>query len=173
MFARAGRMRDALEAFLIPVGALAVTMVLFGAFAAVLGKNPLEVYALIHKGAFASSFSWQNTLSRAAPLILTALCVALPAQAGLMIIGGEGALVLGLRRALLHRGLRARAPHHARLRAARGRRQRARRAPRGPAGERAAAGRLRAGWRRRRPHRHGRSGGGARQRQRLAHGGLR
>src|SRR5882724_1040849 len=95
MSARAGRMRDALEAFLIPVGALAVTMVLFGAFVAVLGKNPLEVYALIHKGAFASSFSWQNTLSRAAPLILTALCVALPAQAGLMIIGGEGALVLG------------------------------------------------------------------------------
>ena len=32
---------------------------------------------------------------RAAPLILTALCVALPAQAGLMVIGGEGALVLG------------------------------------------------------------------------------
>src|SRR5882672_5650370 len=95
MSARAGRMRDALEAFLIPVGALAVTMVLFGAFVAVLGKNPLEVYALIYKGAFASSFSWQNTLSRAAPLILTALCVALPAQAGLMIIGGEGALVLG------------------------------------------------------------------------------
>jgi len=34
-------------------------------------------------------------LSRAAPLILTALCVALPAQAGLMVIGSEGALVLG------------------------------------------------------------------------------
>src|SRR5882672_9436710 len=89
MSARAGRMRDALEAFLIPVGALAVTMVLFGAFVAVLGKNPLEVYALIYKGAFASSFSWQNTLSRAAPLILTALCVALPA------LGGLAAAVIG------------------------------------------------------------------------------
>jgi len=95
MSAGAGRARDALEAFLIPVGALAVAMALFGVFVAVLGKNPLEVYALMYKGAFASSFSWQNTLSRAAPLILTALCVALPAQAGLMIIGGEGALVLG------------------------------------------------------------------------------
>ena len=70
-------------------------MVLFGLFMAVLRQNPLEVYALIYRGAFASAFSWQNTLSRAAPLVLTALCVALPAQAGLMVIGGEGALVLG------------------------------------------------------------------------------
>lgn len=70
-------------------------MLLFGVFMLVLGHNPLEVYALIYQGGFSSSFSWQNTLSRAAPLILTALCVALPAQAGLMIIGSEGALVLG------------------------------------------------------------------------------
>ena len=67
----------------------------FGAFMALIGKDPLEVYALIYKGAFSSGFAWQNTLQRAAPLILTALCVALPAQAGLIVIGGEGALVLG------------------------------------------------------------------------------
>jgi simple sugar transport system permease protein len=70
-------------------------MVLFGLFVAALNQNPLEVYALVYRGAFASAFSWQNTLVRAAPLILTALCVALPAQVGLMVIGGEGALVLG------------------------------------------------------------------------------
>lgn len=89
------RLGPAAEAFAIPVAALAAAMVVFGLFMAVLGQNPLEVYGLIYKGAFASSFSWQNTLSRAAPLILTSLCVALPAQAGLMVIGGEGALVLG------------------------------------------------------------------------------
>ncbi|HVY05494.1 MAG TPA: ABC transporter permease [Burkholderiales bacterium] len=85
----------ALEALAIPVGALLAAMVLFGIFVAILGKNPLEVYALMYKGAFGSAFAWQNSLVRAAPLILTALCVALPAQAGLMIIGAEGALVLG------------------------------------------------------------------------------
>ena len=53
-------------------------MALFGLFVALLGQSPLEVYALIWRGGFASSFSWQNTLSRAAPLMLTALCVALP-----------------------------------------------------------------------------------------------
>ena len=85
----------AAEAIAIPIGALAAAMLLFGLFVAVLGQSPMAVYALIYKGAFASSFSWQNTMSRAAPLVLTALCVALPAQAGLMVIGGEGALVLG------------------------------------------------------------------------------
>ena len=46
-------------------------------------------------GGFGSSFSLQNTLQRAAPLLLTALCVAMPARLGLVVIGGEGALVLG------------------------------------------------------------------------------
>ena len=89
------RLRRAAEAVLIPVGALLVAMVLFGAFMVLVGKDPLEVYSLIYKGGFSGGFAWQNTLQRAAPLILTALCVALPAQAGLIVIGGEGALVLG------------------------------------------------------------------------------
>jgi hypothetical protein len=44
---------------------------------------------------FGTAFSWQNTLSRTAPLLLAALCVALPARLGLVVIGGEGAIVLG------------------------------------------------------------------------------
>jgi general nucleoside transport system permease protein len=89
------RLGPAAEAIAIPFAALIAAMAVFGLFMAVIGQNPLEVYGLIYKGGFASTFSWQNTLSRAAPLILTSLCVALPAQAGLMVIGGEGALVLG------------------------------------------------------------------------------
>jgi simple sugar transport system permease protein len=83
------------EALLIPLGALGAALVVFGLFMAALRHDPFEVYALIYRGAFASAFSWQNTLARAAPLVLTALCVAIPARVGLMIIGGEGALVLG------------------------------------------------------------------------------
>jgi simple sugar transport system permease protein len=89
------RLRHAAEALAIPVGALLAAMVVFGLFMAALRQSPLEVYTLIYRGGFASAFAWQNTLTRAAPLVLTALCVALPAQAGLMVIGGEGALVLG------------------------------------------------------------------------------
>ncbi len=59
------------------------------------GVSPIDVWVLLFKGAFGDWYSWQNTLQRAAPLMLTALCVAIPARAGLVIIGGEGALVLG------------------------------------------------------------------------------
>jgi len=108
--AQAGRVGQAAEALAIPIGALAAAMAAFGLFMLVLRQDPLEVYALIYKGAFASAFAWQNTLARAAPLILAALCVAVPAQAGLMVIGGEGALVLGGLAAALTGHLLAGAP---------------------------------------------------------------
>lgn len=72
-----------------------VALMLFGLFSKFGGYHPLEVWYLLFKGAFGDSFSFQNSLQRSAPLILTALCVAIPAQAGLIVIGGEGALVMG------------------------------------------------------------------------------
>jgi general nucleoside transport system permease protein len=88
-------MRDTLTDIALPVFAIVAALLLFGGFVALGGVNPLDVWLLLFKGAFGDWFSWQNTLQRAAPLVLTALCVAIPARAGLVIIGGEGALVLG------------------------------------------------------------------------------
>ncbi|HWE73649.1 MAG TPA: ABC transporter permease [Stellaceae bacterium] len=85
----------AAEAFLIPLGALVGSLILFGIFVAIAGVNPFAVYQAMAVGSVGSWFSIQNTLTLSAPLILTALCTALPAQAGLMIIGGEGAFVMG------------------------------------------------------------------------------
>ncbi len=79
----------------LPVAAIAAALLLFGVFVAFAGVDPVETWALLFRGAFGDWFSWQNSLQRAAPLMLTALCVAIPARAGLVIIGGEGALVLG------------------------------------------------------------------------------
>ena len=83
------------EALLIPLGALAAGFVVFSLFLLLIGKSPAEFFALVWKAGFSSAFSWKNTLSRVAPLILAALCVALPARLGLVVIGGEGAIVLG------------------------------------------------------------------------------
>ncbi len=88
-------MRAILKEVLLPVAAIAAALLLFGLFVWFAGVSPVEVWVLLFKGAFGDWFSWQNTLQRAAPLMLTALCVAIPARAGLVIIGGEGALVLG------------------------------------------------------------------------------
>lgn len=83
------------EALLLPLMALAAALLLFGVFVWFGGHSPWEAWVLLFRGAFGDAFSWQNTLQRAAPLMLTALAVALPARAGLTVIGGEGALVLG------------------------------------------------------------------------------
>jgi len=83
------------EALFWPLVSLLVSGLVFALMIALLGKSPLQLYQLIYVGAFGDAFAWQNTLQRAAPLILTAICVALPAQAGLVVIGGEGAVVLG------------------------------------------------------------------------------
>lgn len=87
--------RKTLESTLIPFGAILVGLILFGIFCAAAGANPFAVYGSIWKSAFGKWSTFQNTLIRAAPLMLSALCTALPARLGLVIIGNEGALVMG------------------------------------------------------------------------------
>jgi general nucleoside transport system permease protein len=89
------RIRRALEALLLPIIALGLAAAAFSLFLVFLGKSPGAFFELVWRGAFGSRFSIQNTLERAGPLLLTALCVALPAHLGLVVIGGEGAVALG------------------------------------------------------------------------------
>jgi general nucleoside transport system permease protein len=88
-------LRHTAEAVGLPLAALAGGLLLFGAFVWFGGHSPVQAWQLLFLGAFGDAFSLQNTLQRAAPLMLTALCVALPQRAGLTVIGGEGALVVG------------------------------------------------------------------------------
>ncbi|MBB2819982.1 UNVERIFIED_ORG: simple sugar transport system permease protein [Rhizobium esperanzae] len=83
------------EPLLIGLAAILIGLALFSLFILAIGKSPAVLFGLMYTGGFGSWFSVQNSLSRAAPLLLTALCVALPARLGLVIIGGEGAVVLG------------------------------------------------------------------------------
>ncbi len=88
-------MRAAMKEIALPAFAIAAALLIGAGVGALAGADPVDVWTTLFTGAFGSWFSWQNTLQRAAPLMLTALCVAIPARAGLVIIGGEGALVLG------------------------------------------------------------------------------
>lgn len=83
------------EPVIVPVLALLAGLAVFALFLLSQGKSPAAFFGYVWQGAFGSVFSWMNTLSRAAPLLLAALCVALPARLGLVVIGGEGAIVLG------------------------------------------------------------------------------
>jgi simple sugar transport system permease protein len=89
------RLRRGAEYVIIPLLALAVSGAVFSIFLLALGKSALHFFSLVERGGFGTAFSIENTLVTSSPLILTGLCVALPARIGLVIIGGEGALVLG------------------------------------------------------------------------------
>ncbi|KGF67783.1 ABC transporter permease [Hoeflea sp. BAL378] len=91
----AGALDRRIEAFALPLGALVAGLAVFALFLMMVGKSPAEFYGLVFKAGFGTAFSWENTLARASPLLLAALCVAIPARLGLVVIGGEGAIVLG------------------------------------------------------------------------------
>jgi simple sugar transport system permease protein len=84
-----------LDALVLSLLALLISLLLFGLFVLCSGTNPLDVYELMFRGAFGSEYSWRSTMLHAAPLMLTALCVVMPARVGMVIIGGEGCVVLG------------------------------------------------------------------------------
>ena len=85
----------AVESACLSLGAIAVALLLFGVFVALGGHDPIAVYKALYVGGFGTRFSIEGTLTQASPFILTALCTAVPARVGLLVIGGEGALVLG------------------------------------------------------------------------------
>src|SRR5580692_8626120 len=89
------KLRANSEYFVIPVFALLIAAALFALFLLAIGKSPVDFVSYVWRGGFGTAFSFQNTLQRSSPLILTALAVAIPARIGLIMIGAEGALVLG------------------------------------------------------------------------------
>jgi general nucleoside transport system permease protein len=93
--ARSAQLKQWAEMLTISALAVLGAAALFSLLLIVLGTAPSEFFALLWRGGFGTWFSLQNTLVRAVPLIFTALAVAIPAQLGLVVIGGEGAFVLG------------------------------------------------------------------------------
>ena len=90
-----GALRGALGSLVVPAMAFGAALILFGIFIALTGRNPFAGYYQMYRGSFGTAFSFQNTLVRAAPLMLTALATALPLRLGLVGLGGEGAMVMG------------------------------------------------------------------------------
>jgi general nucleoside transport system permease protein len=59
------------------------------------GKSPLDVYGLLLKSTWGTSYGIGQVLFKATPLILTGLSVAVAFKVGLFNIGGEGQLAAG------------------------------------------------------------------------------
>ncbi|WP_102716478.1 ABC transporter permease [Paenibacillus castaneae] len=81
-------MLQPLLAILVGLAAGAIAIV-------IVGGSVMDTYAEMWKGAFGSFYFFTNTLSRATPIILIGLGVALAFRAGFFNMGSEGQMVLG------------------------------------------------------------------------------
>jgi ABC-type uncharacterized transport system permease subunit len=80
---------------LLPLVNLALALAVCGVVVAVVGLDPLQVLALLLKGAFGSAAGLSYTLYYATTFIFTGLAVALALHGGLFNIGGEGQALIG------------------------------------------------------------------------------
>ena len=78
-----------------PIGAIVVTLLICALLVALAGAPVGKAYLLLLEGGFGSRFAWSETLTRATPLILTGLAVAVAFRTRLFNIGAEGQLYLG------------------------------------------------------------------------------
>ena len=80
---------------LLPLVNLALALAVCGGVVAVVGLNPLQVLALLVKGAFGSAAGISYTLYYATTFVFTGLAVAVAFHGGLFNIGGEGQAMIG------------------------------------------------------------------------------
>ena len=80
---------------LAPLGALAFTLLVSSLLVLWAGAPVGRTYGLLLAGGFGSVFAWSETLTRAIPLMLTGLAVAVAFRARLFNIGAEGQLYAG------------------------------------------------------------------------------
>ncbi|MDA7417995.1 ABC transporter permease [Xenophilus arseniciresistens] len=84
-----------LALLLAPLGAVAFTLLISSLLVMWAGAPVGRTYALLLAGGFGSVFAWSETLTRAVPLMLTGLAVAVAFRARLFNIGAEGQLYAG------------------------------------------------------------------------------
>lgn len=89
------RLRQPFGAALPTVIAVLVALVVGGVLIAWAGENPLTVYRLVVEESLFARSGWRDTLTRATPLILIGLGLAVGFKASIWNIGAEGQLVAG------------------------------------------------------------------------------
>lgn len=84
-------LHPALESLIAAMVGLLVGAILM----AVWGYDPWKAYIALIQGAYGGSYEWASSLTRATPLILTALTFSICLRAGMFNIGAEGQLFMG------------------------------------------------------------------------------
>ncbi len=82
-------------AFVVPIVSVIVALLIASIVIIMIGKDPIQAYEILFKGAFGSSSAIANTIVKTTPLILTGLAVGFGFRAGVFNIGAEGQMIMG------------------------------------------------------------------------------
>lgn len=98
---------------LITVIALVLAIVVGGVVIWAFGSDPFAAYSALWKGAFGSGVAFTSTLTKAVPVMLTGLAVAVAFKCSVFNIGAEGQLLMGaMAAAIVGAGVQLPAPLH-------------------------------------------------------------
>ena len=84
-----------------PLFAVLISFLLGAVVILVIGKNPLQAYGEMIRGAFGKQVYLMNTLKRATPIAMGGLAVCMAWRSGYEAMGGEGQMILGAMAAAL------------------------------------------------------------------------
>lgn len=89
------RSRPRFVAYLVPLGAVGLALVLGAIMLSLLGANPVEGFRAMLDGAFGSSDALIETALKATPLLFVGVGITIAFRANVINIGGEGQMVAG------------------------------------------------------------------------------
>ena len=95
------KLKKALGAFVVPLLSILLAFLIGGIIMAALGANPLDAVKYLFQGAFGSKAGIGTTLTKATPLMFTALCACFAYKCGVFNLGGEGQFLMGSMAAFL------------------------------------------------------------------------
>lgn len=90
-----GKVKKVFGAFLVPLLSVLLAFLIGGIIMAALGANPFLAVKFLFQGAFGSKAGIGTTLTKATPLIFTALCACFAYKCGVFNLGGEGQFIMG------------------------------------------------------------------------------
>lgn len=83
------------QAMMVRLTAIILSFVFTGIFMACIGYNPIEVFGKMLKGALGTQMRFQETITRAIPLIIASLGILVAFKMKFWNIGGEGQIMMG------------------------------------------------------------------------------
>jgi simple sugar transport system permease protein len=89
------RLRPGYVAYLVPIAAVVVALLLGGVMLLLLDADPIEGVTALFKGAFGSREALTSTALKATPLLFVGVGITIAFRANVINIGGEGQMVAG------------------------------------------------------------------------------